>query len=324
VTIQLFLHDVPRQRAVVGKSYEATKAEIPLIAHKFANEIMKYVTGESGPFGSKIAFSVKTGRFKDLFVMDMDGSNIRQLTNERGLALSPAWDPTGRQLAYTSYRQRVPDIYIIDAVTGVSRPVTRGPALEVGAVFAPGGGAVVASVTGEGETDLVMYDARSGSVVRRLTPPNRAIDVSASYSPDGKQMAFCSDRADRPQIYVMGSDGSNGRRISFVSSNYCTSPRWSPKGDRIAFVCRSEGGFHVFLADPDGSNAIQITSDGSNEDPDWSPDGRYLVFSSTMGKGAGYDLAMVRVIKNLEGTNLKQLTSNRMDDTSPAWGPVPQ
>ncbi len=154
--------------------------------------------------------------------------------------------------------------------------------------------------------------------MRRLTPPNRAIDVSPVPSPDGSEVVFCSNRGGGPQIYRMGIDGSNARRISFVTSNYCTSPSWSPVGDKIAFVCRADGNFQLFVSDSDGSNAVQLTSSGSNEDPEFSPDGRYIVFATT-SFGGGYGIALMRI----DGTNLKQLAKSRSGDFEPAWGPMP-
>ena len=321
VRVQMYLHDVPNQRSVLGKEYEGDQADIPKMAHKFANEIMKYVTGESGPFGSQIAYSGRVGRFKDLFLMDMTGDNLRQLTNEKGLALSPAWDQSGKNILYTSYRDRVPDLFILDVLSGRSRQITKGPALEVGGTFAPDG-SILTSISEDRDSDLVLIGP-NGGITQRLTPPNRAIDVSASYSPDGGQIVFCSDRGGHPQIYTMSSGGGEAKRISFVSSNYCTSPVWSPKGDKIAFVCRSDAGFNLYVSNPDGSNPIQLTSGGDNEDPDWSPDGRYLAFAGTGGKKAGFNIYMMRVIKNLEGTALNQITNARADATEPSWGPLP-
>ena len=161
---------------------------------------------------------------------------------------------------------------------------------------------------------------RGGNILRRLTNGSRAIDVSPSYSPDGRQIAFCSDRAGSPQIYIMNSDGSNVRRISYVTSSYCTSPSWSPKGDKIAYVCRADGMFQVFVSDISGMNALQLTSYGDNEDPDWSPDGRYIVFASTFGRKANFNIA---IMKN-DGGNITQLTYGHVSDTEPAWGPVLQ
>lgn len=318
---QLYLYDVTRQKAVLGKEYEGDLSQVSRIAHKFANEIMRAFTGELGPFGTQIAFSSKVGRFKELFVMDMDGSNIRQLTNDRSLSMAASWsptvDPTGQRLVYTSYRRRVPDLFEINVATRAVRQITNSSALEIGAKYARDGQAILVSLTSGGDSDIVLL-GMDGAVIKKLTPPNGAIDVSADWSPDYSSIAFCSNRAGGPQIYVMNADGSGVRRISFATSNYCTSPKWSPKGDRIAFVCRAEGGFNVFTIKPDGSEALQLTSFGDNEDPSWSPDGRYLVFATTFGKGWVTSLALMKA----DGSGLRQLTSSRIGDSEPAWGPM--
>jgi TolB protein len=315
VTARLYLHDVQKQTVVLAKEYNGDLSQASMVGHRFANEIMKYYTGEYGPFGTQIGFSSRVGRFKELFVMDMDGSNIRQLTNERGLALSPAWDSTGTKLVYTSYRSRVPDLFILDVPSKATRQLTKDPDLEVGAHFF-GANQIITSRTDGTDGDIVALNS-DGSTARRLTPANRAIDVSPVPSPDATEVLFCSNRGGGPQIYIMGADGANPRRVSFVTSTYCTSPAWSPKGDKIAFVCRADGNFQMFVADKDGGNPIQLTSSGSNEDPEFSPDGRYLVFATTaLGRGV-FSLALMRT----DGTSMKELTTSRGGDFQPTWGP---
>lgn len=315
--IKLYLHDVQKQQVVLGKEYAGDQTQISRIAHRFANEIMKFFTGEYGVFGTQIGFSSRVGRFKELFVMDMDGSNIRQLTNERGLALSSAWDPSGNKLVYTSYRNRVPDLFLYDLISRNSRQITQGPDMEIGTHFAPSGDKIITSRTEGGGSSIITMNL-SGQVLQRLTTGGRVIDVSPVYSPDGSSVVFCSNRGGGPQIYRMGADGSNPRRVSFVNSSYCTSPAWSPKGDKIAFVCRADGNFQMFISDPDGGNALQLTSGGSNEDPEFSPDGRYLVFATT-NYGGNFSLAIMRS----DGSSMKQLTTSRSGDFEPTWGPMP-
>lgn len=319
IKVQLFLHDVQRQAVVLGKEYEGDETQISRIAHKFANEIMRFFTGEYGVFGTQISFSSRVGRFKELFVMDMDGSNVRQLTNDRGLAVSSSWSPNGKNLIFTSYRNRIPDLFLIDVNSRNVQQLTRDQALEVGASFASQGGQVLVSRQEGRESSIVLLNP-NGSVARKLISSTISIEVSPTWSPDNSQIAFVSNRAGGPQIYVMGADGGSPRRISFVKSNYCTSPAWSPKGDRIAFVCRADSGFQMFVANPDGSNALQLTSYGDNEDPTWSPDGRYIAFATTFGKRAGFSIALMRA----DGTNIRQLTQSRGGDFEPAWGPLLQ
>jgi TolB protein len=317
VKVQLYLHDVQRRTVVLGKEYEGEVAQAGRMAHKFANEIMRFFTGEPGVFGSSIAFTSKVGRFKDLFVMDMDGSNVRQLTDERALAVSSAWDPTGRRLVFTSYRNRVPDLFTVDVFSRTITQITRGTALELGAQFAPGGG-LLASRTVGGNSDLVELNL-DGTIARTVLPSRGTINVSPRFSPDGQRVAFCSNRAGGPQIYTMNADGSGIKRVSFVNSNYCTSPAWSPKGDRLAFVCRADSGFQLFTSGIDGEAPLQLTSGGDNEDPDFSPDGRYIVFASTQGHRGVFGLYLMRS----DGSNMRELSRSRGGDSEPTWGPMP-
>lgn len=312
---QLYLHDVQKKSVVLAKQYEGEASQLKKMAHRFANEVMRFYTGFPGVFGTQIAFSSRVGRFKELFVMEMDGSDIRQLTNDRGLSLSSGWDPSGTRLVYTSYRNRVPDLFMIDIASRNVKQLTRTSDLEIGAHFIDSDRIVFSRTEGADSNVLTMR--LDGSGLRTITPPNMAIDVSPVPSPDGSQVLFCSNRSGGPQIYLMGIDGSAPRRVSFGQSSYCTSPAWSPKGDKIAFVCQADRGFNIFVSDPDGSNTVQLTSGGKNEDPEFSPDGRYLTFATTQFGGV-FSIAIMRA----DGLSIKQITSSRGGDFEPAWGPL--
>ncbi len=98
------------------------------------------------------------------------------------------------------------------------------------------------SVESGGNTNLVLADVGGGST-RPLTSGG-AIDTSPSFSPDGSQIVFESDRGGGQQIYIMGADGSGARRISFGDGRYST-PVWSPKGDYIAFTRQKSNSFAI-------------------------------------------------------------------------------
>ena len=314
IDYELMLYDVNQRRAVVGKRYSATSQDGIRIANRFSNEIIKYFTGESGVFGTRIAFVSKVGRFKDLFIMDLDGSNMRQLTNDKGLAMSPGFAPGGDRIVYTSFRTRRPELYFISPEGGQPSSVTRGGDHVIGGKFSSNGRSLFVATSAAGSTNIVEMDFR-GKLLRKLTK-GASLDVSPTTSPDGSRVAFCSDRGGSPQIYVMGADGSNPHRISFTGSSYCTSPAWSPKGDKIAFVCR-DSGFHIFVTAPDGGQAVRLTYAGQNEDPTWAPDGRSVAFSSNLGKGGPKSI----VIYSLMGGTAKQVSFSKSEDSQPTWSP---
>jgi len=309
----LYLYDALQQKAVIGKRYSAPENEYHKIAHKFANEILFYFTGEHGVFGTQIAYVSAVNRFKELFVMDIDGENNKQLTSDRGLVFSPSWNPNGDKLIYTSYASRSPELYVTSPIGGKPSRITKRPGLEIGAKFSKDGSKVLSSASFDGVSKIVMFDLR-GQLLSTLAQSG-SIDVSPTYSPDGSQIAFCSNRGGGPQVYVMGSNGGAAKRISFADSNYCTSPAWSPKGDKVAYVCRNAG-FQIFMSDPNGGAAIQLTFNGDNEDPSWSPDGRFLAFSSTTLGGP----KSIGILSLLGGKPTK--VSNGAVSSQPAWSPM--
>ncbi len=214
-----------------------------------------------------------------------------------------------------SYRTRRPQLYIMPASGGAGRQISDHPELIAAPEYLPDGTSLLASASYNGFSNIVTVDLRTRAV-RKLTSGS-TIDTSPEPSPDGSKVVFTSNRGGGPQVYMMSAGGQDVHRISFTGSNYCTSPAWSPKGDRLAFTCLV-GGNQIFVVGVEGGRPLQMTFGGNNEDPNWSPDGRYLVFSSSMGKAGGRTLAVLPVAS----ANPKPISIGRSDDTQPAWSPV--
>lgn len=311
LTIEARLFDVGQHRQLAGRRFRGVAGDESRMANRFADEVIGTFTGQRGPFDSQIAFlSTRGGRFKDVYVMAADGEDVRRITNENTLNLSPSWAPDGRSLVLTSFRGGNPDLYAIGLGRGTWTRLSALRGLNLGGRWSPDGRQIAVTLEFDGNPEIAILNA-DGSLARRLTE-HWAVDVSAGWSPDGTQLVFCSDRSGTPQIYVMGADGGGVHRVS-SAGRYNTSPSWSPKGDRIAYATRAEGRFQIVTVKSDGSDARQVTSVGSNEDPSWSPDGRYLVFSSKRGGLAKLYLS------DLSGAHQAELTTGGGGDTSPAW-----
>ena len=313
VTIEARLFDVAERRQLGGKRYTGSSRDVRRMANRFADEVLLLLTGEAGPFDSRVAFiSTRSGRFKELYVMNLDGSDLRQLTRNQTINLSPSWAPDAKSLVFTSFKEGHPKLYEMDVLSGRERLVPTGPGMVRGASFSPSGREVAVTRSGgKGDSEIVLVSL-DGGVTGRLTE-GQTINVSPSFSPNGSQIAFCSGRTGSPQIYVMGTGGGQARRVTSRGS-YNTQPVWSPKGDKIAYTGRVDGRFQIFVVGADGGDPTQITSSrGDNVDPTWSPDGRYLIFSSTRaGKAQLY-------FSDARGVRQRQLNTSPGSDTSPAW-----
>jgi TolB protein len=313
ITLEVRAFDVPGRQEVaqVGRRYSGARADLPRMAHKTADALLEFLTGERGPFDSAIALvSNRSGRLKDVYRWTFDQDEPVRVTDQRSLVANPRWRPDAHAILFMSYRQHFPRLFQVELSGRQVTRVTTGQWVVLDGAWSPEGSRLLVTREDGGNSDIYLID-RSGQVLRRLTD-HWAIDVAPAWAPDGRRFAFCSSRAGSPQIYVMDIDGSGVKRVSFAGS-YNTSPAWSPKGDRLAWVTRAAGGFQVVVAAADGSNAQTITAQGSNENPSWGPDGRYLVFSSTRAGGRHLFLA------DRDGKTQKQLTRGTGDDTSPAW-----
>jgi TolB protein len=312
LTFEARLYDVRSAKFIVGRRYQGNQLAWREMAHRFANEIMK-AFGEKPIFTSKIVFISDRDGNDEVYLMDYDGANQTRLTFNKVRDYMPAISPDGQKIAFTSYRETVAGLYLMDLEKRKIIPVsTRGT--NFAAAFSPDGKKLAFCSTMDGNAEIYIAHLGSEGIqnIKRLTF-NEAIDTSPCFSPTGREIAFVSDRGGTPQIYIMDAEGSNVRRVSF-GGTYHDAPSWSPDGERLVYVSRLDNIFDLYVLNLRTNQIIKLTeSNARHESPCWSPDGRHIVFSSNLsGQIQIYSI-------DYDGTNLRRLTSqgnNKLPDWS--------
>ncbi len=328
LTVEAYLYFVPQAKQVLAKVYKASVADARTVAHTFANDVVKELTGQRGMFLSKLVTvrSAEKGQ-KEIFIMDWDGSNVKQVTSHRSITQSPAWSPDGKSIAYTwfawhsNHKVTNADLFVYELGTGKRFVVSYQKGINSGAAFTPDRKHILLTISSGGNPDIYRITTEGKSPVRLTNGPKGAMNVEPAMSPDGRKIAFSSDRSGRPMIYVMDSDGSNIKRITFAGE-YNASPRWSPDGKKIVFAGHEKSHFDIFVMNADGTNMSRLTSAkkpngkmADNEDPSFSPDGRHVVFVSN--RTGINQLYMVSV----DGETERRITFDRHEYFRPNWSP---
>jgi TolB protein len=316
VNMEGFVYDTGSDEIVGGKRYAGSPSVVRLMAHRFADELVFRYTGEPGIARTKIAYVSAQGAARELYIMDYDGYDPRQLTADGFLNLMPRWSPDRRFVVFTAYRDRnTQNIDMIELATGKRWTIVSFGGLNITPTLSPDGNFLAFSSSYEGNSELYRLDTRTKALQRLTVSP--AADLSPTWSPTGREIAFVSDRGGGPQIFLMSADGSNVRRLTF-EGDYNAAPTWSPRGNWIAYVCRTpRKEYKLCVITPDGQRRMQLTTgSGVDDSPSWSPDGRHLVFSST-GEGRSH-IYMI----DWDGKNLERLTFEGTHNSAPAWSPA--
>ena len=318
LTVGCYLYDVALGTELAREGFIVSPADWRRAAHKCADTVYTRLTGEGPYFDSRVIYVSETGpknrRIKRLAIMDQDGANHRFLTNGQSIVLTPRFSPDERRIAYMSYQDDKPSLYVYDLNARTQRRLVTNVSLAFAPRFSPDGRWILFTMSTAGNADVYRISASGGTPQRLTTAPG--IDTGGSYSPDGSKIVFESDRSGSQQLYVMNADGSNQQRISFGGGRYAT-PAWSPRGDLIAFT-RMGGGFRIGVMNPSGGGEKLLTDSWGDEGPSWSPNGRVLLFSrGAQGPSGKSDIWSV----DLTGSTSRQIPT-QLDGSDPSWGPL--
>ena len=311
--VRFRLMDVAKRTQLAGYAYSASAAQLRHTAHKIADVIYETLTGDKGVFATRIVYVSKKGATRyELQVADADGHGDQTILTSTEPIISPAWSPDGNQIAYVSFEQKKPVVYVQSLVTGQRRAVANFWGSNSAPAWSPDGRRLAVTLTKDGGSQLYVVNV-DGSGVTRLTRTS-SIDTEANFSPDGQLLIFTSDRGGSPQIYGMPAGGGEARRLTFEGT-YNVSPRFSPDGKSFTFIQRNGGRFNVAIQDL-ATRQVQVLTDGSlDESPSFSPNGRMILYATSQG-GRGILSAV-----SSDGRVKQRLTSDS-DVREPAWGPL--
>lgn len=311
--VEARLFDIKAKAQVFAKEYTGGVNLTRKIGHIVAQLIIETFWGKGRGFAtSHVTFiSDRTGN-KEIWAMDYDGENQKQLTSSRFLNLTPACSPDGRSIAYTAYKKRNPDLYLMDLKSGDIRLLRAAPSGQsMSPDWSPDGKSIIftASSAESSGTTLWMIDA-DGTNLRQITSRTRGVDCSPAFSTKTGEVVFTSDRSGSPQIYRMDQYGANQSRVP-VPGDYNDAASFSPDNTKIAYQSRTRGNaFDIYVFDvASGESTRVVDPSGSNENPAWSPDGRFLVFSSS--RTGKFQLFMVKVTGGAELVKLTQSGHNQ-------------
>lgn len=265
----------------------------------------------------RIAFVSERDGNQEIYVMDVQGGDVRRLTHHPQKDWAPAWSPDGTRIAFVSERDGNREIYVIDADGSNLQRLTTLPGADGSPTWSPDGKKIAFN---RGNYYIYVMNA-DGSKPQRLTPDGR-IDWFPSWSPNGSRIGFFSGPPPHMPIraFIMNVDGSNVQQLPIPTGVMTTGGpfqlAWSPDGKKFVVPSRQDGNFEIYVLDIDGANPQRLTDHPSrDESPAWSTDGRWIAFvSERVGKEEIY-------LMKADGSNVHRLTHG--GGSQPSFGRLP-
>lgn len=303
---------------LLTQEFTVSGDELRQLAHHISDQVYQQLTGDKGIFSTKIAYVLVENKSNKptqylLEVSDIDGYNAKPILTSSQPIMSPAWSPDGSQIAYVSFENYLPQIYISNVMTGKRDLLTSFNGINGAPSWSPDGRKLAVALSkGGNNPNIYVYDISSHK--ERQITSDWAINTEPAWAPNSESLIYTSDRGGNPQIYQVNLKSKLIQRVSY-KGNYNATASYTPDGSSIIMLHRETTSFNIAIMDLKTGNIKNLTKSGDNQSPSIAPNGKMIVFASEhSGQG-------VLGIVSTNGNISLRIPDQNGSVQAPAWSP---
>ncbi|GGU80745.1 protein TolB [Pseudomonas laurentiana] len=317
--VQYALFNVATEQQVLTGSVSGSVDQLRDMSHYIADQSFEKLTGIKGAFSTRMLyvtaerFSTDNTRYT-LQRSDYDGARAVTLLQSREPILSPRFAPDGKRIAYVSFEQKRPRIFVQHIDTGRREQITNFEGLNGAPAWSPDGSRLAFVLSRDGNPEIYVMNLGSRQLTRVTNSP--AIDTEPFFGKDGSTLYFTSDRGGKPQIYKTSIGSGGAERVTFIG-NYNANPKLSADEKTLVMIHRQDGFTNFKVAAQDlQRGSVKILSETSlDESPTVAPNGTMLIYA-TRQQGRG-----VLMLVSLNGRVRLPLPTAQGEVREPSWSP---